>query len=65
MKKTVGFKIRRARKALGLSQLDLFFETGIHQSVICLYEQDKRLPQLKDIRRLASVLHLNVEELIP
>lgn len=52
----IGLKLRRIRKALGISQRGLAELMGVSQSNIAKYEQDKMKPSFEAIRRLLNEL---------
>lgn len=57
-KKTLGLNVRKARKALGISQESLGLEIGIDRTYISGIERGVRNPSLDVIIKLAE--HLNV-----
>lgn len=61
---TLGTRLLLAREARQLSQEQLAEKLGWSPSRISLYERDKRVPKLKQIRDLANALGCSFEQLI-
>lgn len=59
-----GAKIRKLRKARGLTQEKLAEKAGIDYSYMNLIENGKRNPSLKLIAKLARVLSISLGELM-
>jgi len=59
-----GARIAEARKALGLTQVQLAEELGISQQIVASYEVGRRRVQLALLPRLARALAVTVEDLI-
>lgn len=59
-----GFKIREARKSLGMSQDDLASKLGVSKVTICWYETGERTPSLKHFLELADILNLTLDEIV-
>ena len=59
-----GFKIREARKSLGLSQDALAEKLGVSKVTICWYETGERTPSLKHFLELSDILNLSLDELV-
>jgi len=57
-------KIIEARRALGMTQLALSKEVGISRPHICKYEKGKSCPSPESLGKLASVLSLNIKDLL-
>jgi len=53
---TVGLRLKRARKELGLSARELSVSAGLSPSVVQMIEDQRRLPGLDTIERLAAAL---------
>ncbi len=60
----VGEKIRRARRAAGLSQLRLAQRMGISAPNITSWEKGHRQPKLQTLRRLAKAIGCPLNALI-
>lgn len=60
MPETMGALIKRLRQKKGLTQLELAQKIGVSQSVIGLYEVDKRNPKPGTLNALADVLECDV-----
>lgn len=68
LKKWTGFiskKIRKARKAAGLTQAQLAERSGIPQSHISRLENGEHSPSAQTLQRLAKAMNLRYEELDP
>ncbi len=63
MKKTLGEALKRARKALDLTQLQVASQTGIKASHLAHLEIGRRRPSLGLLSRLAEVLKLEPDKL--
>lgn len=61
---SVGERIRHLRKLRGWSQSDFAGEAGIHQTTICMWEQDKHVPRLDSIQVLADTLEMTMSEFL-
>jgi transcriptional regulator with XRE-family HTH domain len=59
-----GDAVRQRRVALGLSQEDLAFESGLHRTYISSLERGGRNVGLRNIVALAKALKLNAYELL-
>lgn len=57
-------KIKKARGALGMTQAALAKEVGISRPHICKYEKGKSCPSPESLGKLASVLSLNIKDLL-
>ena len=55
-RKSIGYKIRIARVAAGMSQHELGLLTFIPQKQISLYEANKCLPTFPSLSKIAQVL---------
>ena len=60
-----GERLREARARVGMSQSDLWEETGIHQTTISNMENGHRMPNLFTIMRLAAAMEVASCELVP
>lgn len=56
--------LREFRKAAGVTQEDLAFQSGYHPTYIGQLERGKKSPSLRTIMKLASVLGTNGSELL-
>lgn len=61
---TVAANVRKARKALNLSQEELAFEAGLDRTYISQVERGKRNMTIVVLARLASALRTTPERLI-
>ena len=59
-----GFKIREARKALGMSQDALAEKLGVSKVTICWYETGERTPSLKHLLKLTEILNITLDEIV-
>lgn len=57
-------EIRKFRKTQGLSQEQLAKMSGLSRYSIMNFENDKRDPRIKDLRKIAKALNVPLEELI-
>jgi transcriptional regulator with XRE-family HTH domain len=62
--KTVAANVRKARKALNLSQEELAFEAGLDRTYISQVERAKRNMTIVVLARLAAALRTTPERLI-
>ena len=62
---TTGDRIKAARKAAGVTQLELAKRIGVTESYISMYERNKRNPKLETLRKIALALGVDLDELIP
>lgn len=60
---TIGENIRKARKALKMSQDELASAIGANRVTISKYENGGYLPSVPALKRLAAALHTTPEEL--
>lgn len=61
--KTFASRLRAAREARGLTQLDLAAQTGIAQTALSHYETWRREPNLRNLRILAEALDVSTDYL--
>ena len=59
-----GKELKAHRESRGLSQSELAQKTGISQSTISLWEDDKRTPNIDNCVLLADFYEVSVDELI-
>lgn len=62
--KTIRVQIKSARKILGLTQTEVANRVGISSSFLGLVERGGRTPSFQMMRRIASVLGLNLKKLV-
>ena len=62
--KTFGERLRELRKKAGLTQEELAYKVGVHETTIRGWETTKRLPHASELRKLAAILHVSEEELL-
>lgn len=58
-----GENLIRARKAAGISQEELGFETDLHRTEIGTLERGIRVPRLDTVVKLACILGISIDEL--
>ena len=58
-----GHNLVRARKAAGISQEALGFETALHRTEIGMLERGIRIPRLDTALKLACTLGVSIDEL--
>lgn len=61
---SIGARIKKYRKRLGLSQVELAEKAGIAVNSLRLYEAEKREPKLESIDKLAAALGIPREKLL-
>ena len=64
-KNTLGTKIAALRKQRGVTQLELAQRLGVTDKAVSKWERDLACPDIHSLPRLAQVLEITVEELIP
>jgi len=57
-------RLRRAREAKKLSQLDLANKTGLQPAAISHFETGQRSPSFENLRKLADALSLSIDYLL-
>ena len=60
----VGSRLREARKRLNYTQEELGKELGLSKAAICLYEKEKRNPNLDTIVELMYLLGISADYLL-
>jgi transcriptional regulator with XRE-family HTH domain len=60
----LGLAVKGRRQELGLSQLQLATDSGLHQRWLSNVETGKRNPSYASLRRLAGGLELSASELL-
>ena len=63
--KTFGKQLLEIRTTLGLSQTEVAEAAEVSQSYVCQLEQDKFVPSITVVLRLAKALRVPVERLLP
>lgn len=61
---TLGEKIKQARKKCGLSQEQLAEKMSVSRSAVAKWETDKGLPDVGNLKILARLLSVSVDELL-
>lgn len=61
MRKTLGTRIREARKEKGWAMRELADRTGISQSQISNYEHNDRSPSFAKMAKIAEVLDISLD----
>lgn len=62
VKENVGGMIKRYRKSLGLTQIELANIIGLNQRQIAMIETGKSFPMLSTMTKLAEVFHCSVSD---
>lgn len=62
--KTLGEKIKNARKELGMTQWQLANHIFVSESYIALIESNHREPSLQVLRKLSEILHITLDEFL-
>lgn len=57
-------EIKNSRKKKGITQEQLAKLTGLSRNTIINFENDKRNPRVKDLRKIANALSVPIEQLI-
>lgn len=57
---TIGKQIRKYRTMSKMSQLDLAVEIGVEQSNVCLWENEKTLPTMSNLIKIADLFGLKL-----
>ena len=61
---TLGEKIREARRKCGLSQEQLAEKMSVSRSAVAKWETDKGLPDVGNLKTLARLLNVSVDQLL-
>ena len=61
---TLGEKIREARRKCGFSQEQLAEKLSVSRSAVAKWETDKGLPDVGNLKTLARLLHVSVDQLL-
>lgn len=64
MPSSFGNRLRNLRKKAGLTQPELAYLIGVHETTIRRWEWDKRTPRIEEVRKLASALHVPETDLL-
>ena len=57
-------EIKNSRKRKGITQEQLAKLTGLSRNTIINFENDRRNPRVKDLRKIAKALSVPIEQLI-
>lgn len=57
-------KLTELRLANNMSQIGLAKKIGVTDSAICQYESGKRTPNIKILKKIATVFNCSVDELL-
>ncbi len=60
----MGEKLKAARKAAGLSQVELAEKVGCTQKDICRWETEEREPRARTLKKLAQALGCSMDDLV-
>lgn len=60
----MGEKLRAARKAAGLSQVELAEKVGCTQKDVCRWETEEREPKASTLKKLADALGCSMDDLV-
>ena len=61
---TIGEKLRDARKAAGLSQVEFAEKVGVSRSAIAKWESDRGMPDVENLKVIASLLDISIDYLL-
>lgn len=61
---TLGERLKAARVAAGLTQLQLAVQAEVDPSTVARIESDKNLPRIDKLQSIAKVLGLALEDLL-
>ena len=64
MTKDIGHTIRKLRKAHGWTQVELAQKLNASQKVITTYENNQRTPTLANLKKLAAIFNVSLDELV-
>jgi len=62
--KSLGLRVKKARKQKGLLQVDLAVRVGISSGYVGSIEQGLRYPSLKVLQKIAKTLKISLSELL-
>lgn len=57
-------RLKTIREAQGLSQKELADKVGLTDKAISAYEREKRMPNLRVVKKIAKVLDCKVDDLL-
>lgn len=57
-------RIKKARKELGITQEELANRMDVHRSTIANYELGRRKPTFIELKKLAEILHVDINYLL-
>ena len=60
----LGESLCRARKACGLSQEEVAEKLGVSRQTISKWETDETLPDIRQAKRLSTLYHVTLDELV-
>ena len=60
----MGEKLKAARKAAGLSQVELAEKVGCTQKDICRWETEEREPRARTLKKLAQARGCSMDDLV-
>ena len=61
---TVGEKIQKHRKSLGLSQGELGQQLCVSRQTISLWEKDQTIPTIDNLMRLRDIFGISIDEIL-
>lgn len=61
---SIGLKIRELRQRKGLTQHELAKRLGVSDSIIAMYEADKRNPSFENLMAIAEEFHVSAHDII-
>ena len=62
--KKIGDHLKEIREQLGISQMELSFQTKISQQAISLWERNERIPNIQACIALADYYNISLDELV-
>lgn len=64
-KREIGDNLRMKRESAGMSQSQLADKLGVERNVVHRYEAGENAMSLPTAAKIASILHISVDELVP
>lgn len=61
---TFGEKLRKARKEIGLSQVQLAEKINVSRSAVAKWDSDKGMPDVSNLKVMAQLLNVSVDYLL-
>lgn len=61
---TFGEKLRKARKEIGLSQVQLVEKINVSRSAVAKWDSDKGMPDVSNLKVMAQLLNVSVDYLL-